>query len=107
MLSTTTGYASARYARGESRIANQNNGRPIARNQPSFTTCVQIVPVEPPSAACDAAIVVETAIRMPKPSKPADASSNSCTDAYGRSRNLAPSDGGNSFARTRCSASIM
>ena len=32
-------------------------------------------------ASCAAAIVVDTAISMPKPSSPAAASSSSCTDA--------------------------
>ena len=75
------------------RIANQKIGRPIATNSASLITCVQMPPVPLPSAWCDAAIVVETAIRMPKPSSPAAASSSNCTDAYGRSRKRSPSRG--------------
>jgi hypothetical protein len=71
----------------------------MAMNSASLITCCQIDPVAAalPSAACEAAIVVETAIRMPNPSSPAEASSSSCTDAYGRSRKRCPSAGGSSL----------
>ena len=51
----------------------------------SLIIWLQMAPPVPPSLA--AAIVVDTAISTPKPSSPRPASSSSCTEAYGRSRN--------------------